>query len=121
MPRPAAFAGDEVSLSAGSELARAIEAGGVAVVGCRLGHDHYVLVTGISDDAVEIFDPYYSIDDVPEAVRPRVEGVTFVDDRPFSCNRIVERWVFEEPRGTAYSLNTDCGRDAVMFRRTDGC
>jgi hypothetical protein len=73
-------------------------------------------------DTVEVFDPWYcELPPVFEGLGEiRCVGVTPVDDRPFSCNRLVERWVFEEPQGTAYSLNAMCGRDAVVLWRADG-
>ena len=120
--RAQALAGDEVSLAEGSVIAQAVAQGAVAVVECCLGYDHYVLVTGIDGDTVEVFDPWYcELPPVFEGLGEiRCVGVTPVDDRPFSCNRLVERWVFEEPQGTAYSLNAMCGRDAVVLWRADG-
>lgn len=110
---------DEVSLAEGSIISERVAQGGVAVVGCCFGYDHYALVTGISGDTVDVFDSYYCAWPPDEPVPMRVVGTVPVEGEPFSCNRRVERWVFEEPQGTAYSLNTVCGRDAVVLWR--GC
>ena len=114
-----ALAGDEVSLEEGSLISEKVAAGAVAVVECCFGYDHYVLVTGIEGDTVKLFDSWYCTWPPVVEVPLRVVGTVPVDDEPFSCNRRVERWVFEEPAGTAYSLNARCGRDAVVFWRTD--
>ena len=115
-----AIEGAEVSLRVGGAVEECLARGGVAVVGCCLGYDHYVLVTGADGDTVELFDPFYlwPVDGLCGGVR--VVGARTVDDAPFSCNRRVERWVFEEPAGTAFSLNCRSGCDGVLLWRTDG-
>ncbi len=115
-----ALEGDEVSLGEGSFIDEKVKDGAVAVVECCFGYDHYVLVTGIEGDTVKLFDSWYCAWPPSEPMPIRVVGVVPVDDAPFSHNRLVERRVFEEPSGTAYSLNAKCGRDAVVFWRTDG-
>ena len=109
---------EEVSMRDDSALVEGLRSGAVAVCGCCLGADHYVLITGIDDERVYLFDPYYDTWPMHELSVP-VVGVTLVDDHPLEYNRIVERWVLEEPAGTPYSLEAKVGRDAVLMWRTD--
>ena len=112
-----AIAGADVSMRPGAALERCIATGGVAVLGCNIGEDHYVLLTGADDTHVRLFDPYYETTPMRGLNDVIVRGVTMVDDAPFSHNRIVERDILEEPRGVAYSLDAKSGRDAVLFWR----
>ena len=110
---------EEVSLREGSPLLEGIRSGAVAAVECCLGADHYVLVTGVDDTYVYLWDPYYYTWPMHELSVP-VVGVRLDWDHPHEYNRVVERWVLEEPAGTPYSLNAKVGRDAVLLWRTDG-
>ena len=48
----------DVTVSQNSELVSALQLGGAAVVRCYLGGDpHYVLLTGIREDEISLFDP----------------------------------------------------------------
>ena len=50
---------DEVSMKDGSPLVEGLRSGAVAVCGCRLFVDHYVLITGMGKSDALIFDPFY--------------------------------------------------------------
>ena len=109
---------DEVSMKDGSPLVEGLRSGAVAVCGCRLFVDHYVLITGMSKSDALIFDPFYDtfppqLSEIPE------EGVQWVWDEPFSHNRIVSRKVLDNPASVGYSLHAVSGRDAVLMWRTD--
>ncbi len=119
-----ALAGDgEVSMAEGSPLLEGLRDGAVAICGCRLFTDHYVLITGLEgergSERVRVFDPYY--DTWPLQEMPAdVEGIDMVWDQPFTHNRLIDRAVFDAPRGVPYSLSTVCGRDAVLLWNTAG-
>ncbi|MBQ9058052.1 MAG: hypothetical protein IJ125_02585 [Atopobiaceae bacterium] len=112
--------GSEISGDIGGAVLQCIRDGGVAVTGCCLGADHYVLVTGYDEesDCVRVFDPYYDGWPLGE-LDVEVVGVKPVDNEPFSCNRLVERWILDAPAGTPYSLEAKTGRDAVLFWRDE--
>jgi hypothetical protein len=110
---------EEVSVNEGSALVEGIASGAVAMTECCLGADHYVLITGIDEKYVYLWDPYYDTWPLHELDAP-VVGVRMDWDHPDEYNRVVERWVLEEPAGTPYSLEAKCGRDAVLVWRTDG-
>ena len=113
-----ALSGDEVSLRDGSPLVEGLREGAVAICGCHLRVDHYVLITGIDDENALIFDPYYE-PYPPEHFALPDEGVAWVDDQPFSHNRIVSRAVLDDPESISYTLHAVSGRDAVLMWRTD--
>ena len=54
-----AIRGDLVSMDEDSPLVQGLRTGAVAVCGLRLIYDHYVLMTGIDDESVYLFDPSY--------------------------------------------------------------
>lgn len=109
---------DEVSFVDGSPLVKGLRSGAVAVCGCRLFVDHYVLVTGFEGESVRLFDPFYE-PFPPTAFQLPDEGVMWVDNQPFSHNRLVERSVLDDPDSISYTLYARSGRDAVLVWRTD--
>ena len=113
-----ALSGDEVSMDEGSPLVRGLRSGAVAVCGCRIHVDHYVLLTGIDDTFVSLFDPYYQ-PFPPQAFPVAERDVRWVEDAPFSHNRLVRRTAMDDPQAISYSLYARSGRDAVLFWRTD--
>lgn len=110
--------GDEVSMADGSPLVEGLRRGAVAVCGCRLMVDHYVLVTGLTDTDALIFDPYYE-EFPPQHFRLPESGVAWVSDQPFSHNRCVSRAVLDDPSSKSYTLYAVSGRDAMLMWRTD--
>jgi hypothetical protein len=116
--RAQAISGDEVSVADGSVLVEGLKSGAVAVCGCHLAVDHYVLMTGLEGDFVRIFDPYYDSYPPTHFTLPD-EGVIWVDDAPFSHNRLVARSVLDDPSARSYTLYAGSGRDAVLLWRTD--
>ena len=115
--RGEALRGEVVNASHGSALERCLAEGGVAVVGCWLGVDHYVLITGMDDEHVRLFDPFYEWPIT--TFRIDVTGTTNVEDKPFSHNREVERWLLDAPNGTPYTLDAKSGKEAFLLWRTD--
>ena len=112
-----AMRGEEVNVGAGSRVEACLAQGGAAVAGCWLGVDHYVLLTGINDEHVQLFDPFYEWPITTFKIE--VVGTQPVWDKPFSHNREVERWVLDAPYGTPYSLSAKTGREAFLIWRTD--
>ena len=113
-----ALSGDEVSMADGSPLVEGLRSGAVAVCGCRLAVDHYVLITGLTETDVQLFDPLYDVYP-PERFEVPDEGVSWVSDQPFSHNRVVSRQMMDDPDAIAYSLYARSGRDAVLLWRAD--
>lgn len=108
---------DEVSLAHDAPLATALRNGAVAVCGCSVNVDHYVLMTGFEGNRVRMFDPYYE-PYPPLHYELPVQGVTWVEHCPFSHNRLVDCAVLNDPDAPSYSLYAKSGRDALLMWRT---
>ncbi len=103
--------GEGVSLEEGSEVVNALSHGSVVVVRLSLEDDHYVLLTGISDnkDCVYMFDPYYVEKHFEE------KDILFVSDHPFSYNRIVPVKYLNREEGKVYALGPAAEREAIIL------
>ena len=72
-----------------------------------------MLLTGIDGDDVYMFDPYYQ--DGPLDFAP---DIRFVDDHPFSYNRIVPAKYLNAEDETIYSLGPKATREAIIITNT---
>lgn len=100
--------GRDVNLGAGSRIVSALRRGGAAVVRLDLDGWHYVLLTGIEGDGVQVFDPYYLPDALPA-------GVQAVQGQETQYNRIVPRALFETEEIRPYGLGPCDQREAVLL------
>lgn len=96
-----------------SLIRRALSEGSAVVVRLFLDEAHYVLLTGIDGDDVYMFDPYYQ-----EGPLDFAPDIRFVDDRPFSCNRIVPAKYLNAEGETIYSLGPKATREAIIITNT---
>ena len=96
-----------------SLIRRALSEGSAVVVRLLLDEAHYVLLTGIDGDDVYMFDPYYQ--DGPLDFAP---DIRFVDDHPFSYNRIVPAKYLNAEGETIYSLGPKATREAIIITNT---
>lgn len=77
---------------------------------CYLAGDrHYVLLTGLRGNEVDVFDPY----DYPDF--PSTEGVTLINDEPYTRNRCVRCSLFDETDSGMYALGEYEIREAVLL------
>jgi hypothetical protein len=84
------LSGEDVYLSQNSRIIGALQQGGCVVLRLFLDVGHYVLLTGIKDDHLYLFDPYYEEPDDPELDDEYLaEGITFITDQPKRANRLV--------------------------------
>jgi hypothetical protein len=103
----------ETSAESASLIRRALSEGSAVVVRLFLDEAHYVLLTGIDGDDVYMFDPYYQ--DGPLDFAP---DIRFVDDHPFSYNRIVPAKYLNAEGETIYSLGPKATREAIILTNT---
>ncbi|MFP3153984.1 peptidase C39 [Lachnospiraceae bacterium ZAX-1] len=83
-PLVSEFLGDEeVVISPDSRIIDAVIKGGVVVLRVLCEGGHYVLLTGVSGDKLELFDPYYRTQKIES------EGVEMFDDSGKGPNRSV--------------------------------
>lgn len=103
------LSGEAVNFRQESSLRDALRRGGAAVVLVDLDGWHYVLLTGIRDDRVFLFDPYY--------LTNAFEGtqIQMVTDHPMAYNRIVPTGYFEWETLELYSLGPVETREAVLL------
>jgi hypothetical protein len=84
------LSGEDVYLAQNSRIIGALQQGGCVVLRLFLDVGHYVLLTGIEDDSLYLFDPYYEEPDDPELDDEYLsEGITFITDQPKRANRLV--------------------------------
>lgn len=84
--------------------------GGVAVVRLYLEEEHYVLMTGIQNENILLFDPYYWD-------KPFEQKDILMDDKhPREYNRIVPfKYFNQENKETIYALGPLEEREAVLI------
>ena len=84
------ISGDAVILTPGNKITEALQQGGAVVLRVYLEVPHYVLLTGINDETVFMFDPFYEEEDDPELDEEYFEeGIFFISDSPKKANRAV--------------------------------
>lgn len=101
--------GEAVTLRRDGLLRDALCRGGAAVARVDLEGWHYVLLTGIRDGRVLLFDPYYL-----EATFPDPE-IQVVRDHPCGYNRIVPADRFERESREVYAFGPAAAREAVLL------
>ncbi len=81
---------EEVIITPDSKIMTALKDGGVVVLRLFLEVSHYVLLTGIEDDRILLFDPYYEEESDPDFDEEyKTDEIRFVYDLPKKANRSV--------------------------------
>ena len=84
------ISGEDVYLSQNHKIISALQQGGAVVLRLFLDVGHYVLLTGIEEDSIYLFDPYYEELDDPNLDKEYLEeGITFITDQPKRANRLI--------------------------------
>lgn len=109
------LSGKSVWMGQDSLIYDALRRGGAAVVRLYYEVEHYVLLTGIQDGCLLMFDPYYWVEPYEET------DIQMVEDHPFSYNRIVPEHYFNRESKETYALGPYEGREAVLLfnRKTE--
>ncbi len=103
------ISGHDVKMEQNSRIAQALQLGGAVVVRVYYGEWHYVLLTGIRDNEVSLFDPYFR-------KRPfKQTGISLVTNEPFTRNRIVDTAFFNSEKRTVYAFGPKDTREAVLL------
>ncbi len=101
--------GDIVRIGQNSKVAECLGQGGVAVARVMLGCWHYVLLTGIDDKNVFLFDPYYRIKSF------HTDGIEMVKDAPFKMNRIIRHDILNSEGTGYYALGKPENRECMLL------
>ena len=103
------LSGEAVNWRQNSLLRDTLRRGGAAVVRLECEGWHYVLLTGIADDQVYLFDPYYQDEPYEQA------DILMIHDHPAQYNRIVPVRYFEQQDDGVYALGPMDTREAVLL------
>ena len=101
--------GASVHLREDGPLWSALRTGGAAVTRVDLEGEHYVLLTGLVDGRVRLFDPYYRDGPFEDL------DVEVVRDHPYAWDRIVPIGRMERTDVTPYAFGPIEGREAVLL------
>lgn len=105
--------GEAVYMGQNSRIAECLQLGGVVIARVMLECWHYVLLTGMDEDYVYLFDPYYRTEDF-EDIR-----VTLIDDAPCRMNRRITYEILNSEGTSDYALGAVKDRECVlMYNRT---
>ena len=107
------YQGDEVHLHEGSPILRCLADGGAVVSMCLLECEHFVTLTGMDEEYIHVFDPYYWDMDFDR------EGIIKVYDRPREMNRRISRSIMDcQDTAGSYSFCSRDRRIAMLFYKT---
>ena len=112
-PIRAAFADKEAAeIAPGSAAIRCLETGGVVMIRCWLENcPHYVLLTGITEQGVALFDPYEDM----RFYDCEQDGVLRVEDEPRRWNRIVTMDRLNAVDNQDYAMGEVCKRESLLI------
>lgn len=116
------LSGKEVHISPSSKIVCALRQGGVVVLRLFLEVSHYVLLTGIENDSLYLFDPYYEEEDDPELSEEyKGAGIAFINGQPKRANRLVSIERLNRTGKDFYEMGPYELREAVIvFHAQDG-
>ncbi|MDR1409013.1 MAG: C39 family peptidase [Oscillospiraceae bacterium] len=107
------FSGEQVQIGENSHIIAALQQGGAVVLRTWYGCGHYVTLTGISGNAVTLFDPYFRRQPFRNA------GITAIKEKPCAANRRIDFSVFNQPGKYPYSLEASEKREALILFNTN--
>jgi len=104
--------GMDVYISADCPIVKALKRGGAVVIRVFLDCAHYVTLTGVSDEGIELFDPYYRNTPFPEP------EISIIENKPFSANRLVAFGHFNREDNASYAFGPISDRVAIILYNT---
>ena len=113
------YSGETVTLTRESPIWAALEKGGVVVLYLYLEVGHYVLLTGIDNDRVLLFDPFYEEEDDPDLdAEYATDEITFISDQPKKANRSVALKRLNRTSKDYYEMGDLACREALVMFNT---
>ena len=107
------LSGEDVYLGDSSRINDVLRRGGAVVVRLFLDEWHYVTLTGIQDDKIKMFDPYYWTEPYEE------KDIEIHMDHPMEYNRVVPEKYFNRDEEKLYALGPVVGREAVLLSKRE--
>lgn len=112
------YSGEKVTLTPQSPVMDALKKGGAVVLYLNLEVGHYVLLTGIENDRVLLFDPFYEEEDDPELDEEYLtEEITFIHNQPKKANRSVTIERLNRTTKDYYEMGELSCREALIMLR----
>ena len=113
------LSGRSVYISEESRINHALNHGGVAVVRLYLDEEHYVLMTGVENENILLFDPYYEEIDDPELDDEyKTEEIEFLHHMPKRANRSISVCRLNRTALDYYQMGEFSNREALIMYRT---
>lgn len=110
----------DVVLSQNSHIIGALQQDGAVLLRVYLEVPHYILLTGVSDNDIYVFDPYYEEIDDPELDKEFFEdGITFITDQPKRANRMISIDRLSSTGVGFYEMGPYEEREAVILFNTN--
>lgn len=110
---------EDVVIKPGTRIHDFIKNGGAAVLHLFLEVPHYVLVTGVDNENIYLFDPYYEEYDAPDFDQEYlVDDIEFIFDQPKKANRRVSLERLNRFTEGYYEMGQFECREALLLERT---
>lgn len=114
------LSGEDVYLAQNSKIIGALQQGGAVVLRLFLDVGHYVLLTGVKEEKVYLFDPYYEEPDDPNLDKEYLSGdITFITDQPKYANRAISMQRLNRLSEGYYEMGPYDIREAVILYNRD--
>lgn len=105
---------DFVWIGQNNKIVECLQQGGVVILCVWLGEvKHYILLTGIEEDYICIFDPYDWMEPVDG------KSIILVENQPKKMNRKVKIDVINDEGNGFYALGLKEGREAMLLYNTN--
>lgn len=101
---------EEIYIGQNSAIVGCLQQGGCAMVRVMLEGGHYVLLTGVDDTYIYLFDPYYD--------EELGEGIEIIDDAPAKMNRRVKKEILNSEGTSNYAFGEIDLRECMLIYNT---
>jgi hypothetical protein len=101
--------GEGVVITPNSKVTECLRQGGAVVARLMLGCWHYVLLTGIDDEYVYLFDPYYRVNSFS------TKGIEMIKDQPTKFNRKIKHEILNSQGKGYYALGPLETRECMLL------
>lgn len=113
------LSGNDVIITPDSPIVTALKEGKVVLARLYLEVGHYVLLTGVKDNNILLFDPYYEEEtDENFDEEYKQEGIHFIHDQPKKANRMVTMERLNRLGNDYYEMGEFALREAMIMANT---
>lgn len=105
---------EEIRIDPASRIVTCLQRGGCAVARVDLSGGHYVLLTGVEEEKICLFDPYF------RGNPPQRKGIEMVAGAPDRMNRKVSWEILNSPNKRHYALGDPAKRECILMYNQSG-